>query len=46
MNDEVDTIENGAGETAAIGLDLVRGAGTFMGFVAEMTAGAGIHSGD
>lgn len=46
INDEIDAIEDRARELMAIGLDLISGAGTGVGWIAEVTTRAGIHSSD
>lgn len=46
VDNEVDAIEDGARELAAIGLDLGGGASTGVGWVAKMTARTGVHGGN
>ena len=44
--ENIDAIEEGTREFLAVILDLVFGTGALMGGVAQIAAGAGIHSGD
>lgn len=46
VDDEIDAVEDGSRELMAVGLDLIGGAGTGVGRITEMAAGAGIHSGN
>ena len=46
IDDEVETIEEGAREFFTICLDLVIGTSAFVGSIAEVATGAGVHGGD
>ncbi len=46
INTEVDAVKQGAGEFFVVFLNFQRRAGTFMGGIAGVTAGTGIHSGN
>lgn len=43
---QVDAVEQRAGELGAVALDLLRGATAWVGDVAQVAAGAGVHGGD